>query len=194
MNSTITSVRNMTLMALFAALLAVSGAFSIQFGPAPITLQTMVVMLAGSVLGAQRGFISMLVFIALVAVGAPVLSGGKGGLVALFGPTGGYILSWPFAAWLIGFLVEKWGKKDGVKAWHLVAAHIIGGIALVHLFGFPWLVLSFHLPLNMDTFMKAFLIFMPGDFLKAFAAAPVALALYRAMPSLKPKADEKQAA
>jgi biotin transport system substrate-specific component len=76
----------------------------------------------------------------------------------------------------------------------LVAAHIIGGIALVHLFGFPWLVLSFHLPLNMDTFMKAFLIFMPGDFLKAFAAAPVALALYRAMPSLKPKADEKQAA
>jgi biotin transporter BioY len=46
----------------------------------------------------------------------------------------------------------------------------------------------------MDTFMKAFLIFMPGDFLKAFAAAPVALALYRAMPSLKPKADEKQAA
>lgn len=187
MSKTVLSVRNMTLMAMFVALLAVSGMFVIPMVPAPITLQTMVVMLAGSILGARRGLISMAVFIALVAVGAPILSGGKGGLGALFGPTGGYILSWPFAAFLIGFIMERFAGEGKVKAWQIVLAHVIGGILFIHLIGFPWVVTVANLPLNMETLIGVFLIFLPGDFLKAIVAAPVALAIYKAIPSLEPK-------
>jgi len=186
MNQSVLSIRNMTLMAMFVALLAVSGMFAIPVGPAPISLQTLVVMLAGSVLGARRGLISMLVFLLLVAVGAPVLSGGKGGMAALFGPTGGFIISWPLAAFIIGILAEKLAAAGKLNAFTLTLAHITGGILLVHLIGFPWLVYTLHLPLNMETFTGSFLIFLPGDLLKSVVATSVAFALYRAMPGLKP--------
>lgn len=187
MNQSIWTIRNMTFMAMFVALLAVSGTFAIPIGPAPITLQTLVVMLAGSVLGAKRGFISMLVFVLLAAAGAPVLSGGEGGLAALFGATGGYILSWPLTAFLIGWMAEKWAKVDKLNLWTLGLTHILGGILLINFIGFPWLVFVLSLPLNMETFMSSFLIFLPGDLLKAVLATTVAFALYRAMPELKPK-------
>jgi biotin transport system substrate-specific component len=182
MTKSILRVRDMTWMAMFVALLAISGMFSIPVGPVPITLQTLVVMLAGSVLGAKRGFVSMVVFILLAAVGAPVLSGGGGGIASLLGPTGGYIFSWPFAAFFIGWIIEKWGSA----VWKLMVAHIIGGIVLVHLVGFSWLVSYLHLPLNMKTFITSLFIFLPGDLVKAVVAAPVASAVYKAVPTLRP--------
>lgn len=180
----------MTLMAMFVALLAVSGTFAIPIGPAPITLQTLVVMLAGSILGAKRGFISMLVFVLLAAAGAPVLSGGEGGLAALFGATGGYILSWPLAAFLIGWIAEKWAMADRLNVWTLGLTHIVGGILIIHCIGFPWLIFVLSLPLNMETLVSSLLIFLPGDLLKAILATTVAFTLYRAMPELKPKASK----
>jgi biotin transport system substrate-specific component len=187
MSNSIFHVRNMTWMAMFVALLAISGLFSIPVGPVPITLQTMVVMLAGSVLGAKRGFVSMVVFVLLAAVGTPVLSGGAGGLASLLGPTGGYVLSWPFAAWVTGFIVDRLAAKNGkIAAWQLVVAHLAGGVVLIHLVGFTWLVSALHLPLNVHTLITALLIFLPGDVAKAVVAASVALAVYKAVPSLKP--------
>lgn len=180
------SVRNMTFIAMFVALMAIGGQVRLDIGPAPITLQTLVVMLAGSILGARRGFLSMVVFIALVAAGAPLLSGFRGGLGALVGPTGGYILSWPLSAFLIGLMVEKFSANGQIKTWQITLAHIAGGILVVHAIGFPWLVNVMNLPLNLDTFISSFLVFMPGDFIKAFVGAPVAMAVYKAIPSLKP--------
>ncbi|MBA4492789.1 biotin transporter BioY [Paenactinomyces guangxiensis] len=191
MSKSALSVRNMTFIAMFVALLAIGGQISIQT-VIPITMQTFVVMLAGSILGARRGFVSMLVFIALVAAGAPLLSGWKSGPGALVGPTGGYIVSWPFAAFLMGLIVEKFAAKGPLKAWQITLAHITGGILLVHLIGFPWAVAALKLPLNMETFISSFLIFMPGDLIKAFVATPVALAVYRAVPWLKPRRRERE--
>ena len=64
------------------------------------------VMLAGSVLGARRGFLSQLLFLVLVAIGLPLLASGAGGLAVFAGPTAGYLISWPIAAFVVGWLTE----------------------------------------------------------------------------------------
>src|SRR5699024_12591968 len=100
----------MMYVSLFTAILGFMAFFPlipIPFLPVPITAQTLGVMLAGGLLGARRGGLSLLIFILLVAVGAPLLAGGRGGLGLLFGPGGGYILAWPLAAFIIGYLTEK---------------------------------------------------------------------------------------
>lgn len=184
MNKSALKIRDMTMIAMFVAMLAVSGTFAIHVGPAPITLQTMVVMLMGSVLGAKRGMISMIVFVALVIAGAPVLSEGKTGIGALLGPTGGYILSWIFAAGLIGWMVDYWAGKGALKGWKIGLAHIIGGVLFIHLAGFPWLVTVLDLPVNLTTLTTSLIIFLPGDLTKAIVAVPVVLAIRKALPQL----------
>ncbi|MGA8942020.1 MAG: biotin transporter BioY [Thermoactinomyces sp.] len=184
MNKSALKIRDMTMIAMFVAMLAVSGTFAIHVGPAPITLQTMVVMLMGSVLGAKRGMISMIVFVALVIAGAPVLSEGKTGIGALLGPTGGYILSWIFAAGLIGWMVDYWAGKGALKGWKIGLAHIIGGVLFIHLAGFPWLVTVLDLPVNLTTLTTSLIIFLPGDLTKAIFAVPVVLAIRKALPQL----------
>ncbi|TCS95094.1 biotin transporter BioY [Hazenella coriacea] len=180
-------VRDLVLIPLFTALLAVVSTFSIPLGPVPITLQTLVVMLTGSVLGPKRGFLSMIVYIALAAVGAPVLAGGKSGLAALLGPTGGYIFSWPIAAFIIGVIVYSFSKKSGLKLWHIIIAHLIGGTILIHLCGFTWFVVTTGAPLVKETFMSVLVIFLPGDVIKVVFGAIVVLALHKAIPNLIPK-------
>lgn len=171
----------MILAALFAALLAVSGQIQIPFQPAPITLQTLVVMLAGSLLGALWGSVSMLVFVVLVAMGLPLLAGFKGGIGALLGPTGGYVLSWPLAAWLIGWLLSKWRAKGELKLIHFLIAHFLGGFVVVHLIGFPWLHFVTKLPVK-ELVFSAFLIFVPGDLLKWVVASIIAHQMQKSFP------------
>ncbi len=184
MNKSALKIRDMTMIAMFVAMLAVSGTFAIHVGPAPVTLQTMVVMLMGSVLGAKRGMISMIVFVALVIAGAPVLSEGKTGIGALLGPTGGYILSWIFAAGLIGWMVDYWAEKRSLKGWKIGLAHVIGGVLFIHLAGFPWLITVLDLPFNQTTLIGSLIIFLPGDLTKAIVAVPVVLAIRKALPQL----------
>ncbi|WP_241154309.1 biotin transporter BioY [Staphylospora marina] len=179
------TVKDMALAALFAALMAVSGRLSFDIGPAPITLQTLVVMLAGSVLGPRLGFISMVVFIALAAVGAPVLAGGEGGLAKLVGPTGGYIVSFPVAAFVIGLLMRTLSARGGASLWKAVVSHLLGGILVVHVIGLPWLLAVTGLPLEKGMAV-ALLPFLPGDLAKAVLGAFIAVSVYRAVPGLSP--------
>ena len=81
--------RDLVYVALFAAIVAVLGLLPpvpVPGIPVPITAETLGVMLAGSVLGGRRGGLALLVFLAVVAVGAPVLSGGRGGIGVFYGP------------------------------------------------------------------------------------------------------------
>jgi biotin transport system substrate-specific component len=97
--------RDLAYIALFAAIVAALGLLPpvpVPGIPVPITAQTLGVMLAGSVLGARRGGLALLVFLAVVAVGLPVLSGGRGGLGVFVGPSAGFLYSWPLAAFVIG--------------------------------------------------------------------------------------------
>lgn len=173
--------KDMMYISLFAAIVAVLGLIPpipVPFTPVPITLQSLGVVLAGAVLGAKRGFLSILIFVLLVAVGAPLLSGGRGGLSTLIGPSGGYVMGYPLGALVVGFLVEKyWGK---LKYWNLFFFQFIGGIIVVHFFGVLYLAFITETPIGAAALSSA--IFLPGDILKLVAASYVALKINQRNP------------
>lgn len=187
MSSSSILVRNMVLAALFAALLAIGGQIAIPIGPVPITLQTIMVLLAGAILGSRWGTVSVLVWILLAAVGAPVLSGGKGGMGVLVGSTGGYIFGFLVAVFLVGWGIERLGKNKQVAWWQLLLVFLIGSVVVINAIGFPWFLFFSNLPFSMDIFNKVFVVFLPGDIVKAVLATILTFALYRAMPSFSPQ-------
>jgi biotin transport system substrate-specific component len=187
MSSSSILIRNMILAALFAALLAISGQIAIPIGPVPITLQTMMVLLVGAILGSRWGTISVFVWILLAAVGAPVLSGGTGGIGILFGPTGGYIFGFLITAFLVGLTIERLGRNEQVAWWQLLLVFLIGSVVIINVIGFPWFLFVSHLPFSMDIFNKVFVVFLPGDIVKVVLATILTFSLYRAMPSFSPQ-------
>lgn len=93
-------------IAVFAALIAVLGlpGTGVFAGNVPVTVQTLGVMLAGTVLGARRGTCAVLVFLALTVIGLPLLAGGRGGLGVLLAPSCGYLLAWLLSSCIIGII------------------------------------------------------------------------------------------
>lgn len=180
-------IRNMVLAALFAALLAISGQIAFPIGPVPITLQTMMVSLAAALLGARWGAISVTVWIALAAIGVPVLSGGKSGLAVLFGPTGGYIFGFLFAAFLVGWIMERIGKTTTPRWWQLFLLFWLTDLLVINGLGFAWFLFSSNVSLSSEVFMQTFVIFIPGGIGKEVLATIITLSLYRAMPTLRPQ-------
>ena len=81
-------------------------AIPLPFTPVPVTLQTLAVLLAGCTLGKGRGALAVIVYIVEGCAGLPVFSGGTGGIVHLLGPTGGYLVGFVAAAYLVGLLAE----------------------------------------------------------------------------------------
>jgi len=130
------SSRDLALIASFAALVAVMGvpgSLSLFGNAVPITLQTLGVMVAGSVLGWRRAFLALLVFLALVAAGLPLLAGGRGGLGVFAGASAGYLLAWPLGAAVTGWLVQR--RLPAYPVWWGLLANVIGGIGVVYLIG-----------------------------------------------------------
>nr|WP_321526212.1 biotin transporter BioY [uncultured Cohaesibacter sp.] len=173
--------RQVAFIALFAALVAALGLmpqFMLPFG-VPVSAQSLGVMMAGVILGSRRGALSMILFIVLVLAGLPLLAGGRGGLGVLAGPTVGFFLGWPFAAFVAGLIVEKWGKGNLLIVGTF--ASIVGGIFVLYLLG----VLGMSVRLN-KSFMEAasmVLVFIPGDVIKAFVAGFVLQGIAKARPS-----------
>lgn len=102
-------LKGMVFAALFAALTGAVAWFKIPlpFTPVPITLQTLMVLLSGAMLGPVYGSLSMIIYLLLGAIGLPVFAGGSSGVAALLGPTGGYLFSYPVAAFVIGYMLQK---------------------------------------------------------------------------------------
>lgn len=102
-------LRGMVFAALFAAMTGAVAWFKIPlpFTPVPITLQTLMVLLSGAMLGSYYGSLAMIIYLILGAIGLPVFAGGSSGFGALFGPTGGYLFSYPIAAFIIGKMIER---------------------------------------------------------------------------------------
>jgi biotin transport system substrate-specific component len=172
--------RDLALVALFAALTAVLGLVpAVSVGPVPVTAQTLGVMLAGSVLGARRGFLALVLFLVLVAVGLPVLPGGRGGLAVFAGVTAGYLLAWPLGALVTGLLTERlWRRYTLARA---TVANLAGGMVVVYLVGVPVLAALAHLPLRAAV-VSGVLPFLPGDAVKAVVAAAIAVQVRRSYP------------
>ena len=161
-------------ISLFAALIAVLGLipkFDLPFtAGVPITAQTLGVMLAGLVLGGRNGAMAVLLFLFVVALGAPVLSGGRGGLGVFFGPTVGFLLGWIAGALVCGvvYRVLKEWMPDRIFLSALLAC-LVGGVLTIYAFGIPGLSLV----AKMETSAAALatLAFLPGDILKSVIAA-----------------------
>ena len=179
--------RSMAQVSLFAALMAVMGLIpkiDLPFG-VPITIQSLGVMLAGVMLGPWRGMQSMLLFLAAVAVGLPLLSGGRGGIAVFMAPSAGYLLGYALAACIAGLVMRALPQGSPRRAaFSAFAASALGGLVALHAFGVLGLMLMAKLSLS-QAFM-ATLLFVPGDLIKCVLAAFVAKAVHSAYPGLLP--------
>jgi biotin transport system substrate-specific component len=175
--------KDLAYIALFAAITAVLGLVpAISVGPVPITAQTLGVMLAGAILGARRGFLSQLLFLVLVAIGLPLLASGTGGLAVFAGPTAGYLISWPIAAFVVGLLTERFWARYNL-AWG-VLANVIGGIVVIYLIGVPVLAAVANLSPR-AAIVSGALPFLIGDGIKAVLAAAIAVQVRRSYPVIE---------
>lgn len=158
-------IKNITLCGLFAALTAVLSQFSLPIGPVPINLATFAVFCAGGILGSKLGAASLGIWAALGICGVPVFTMFRGGIGTLLGPTGGYIIGYIPAAWIIGFTLQKTGKKFTTY----VLSMTLGAIIYFSL-GTLWFMLSSSVSLS-KALSVCVLPFIPGDLLKIFAAS-----------------------
>lgn len=186
-------VTDLALIAGFAALIAACSVIAIPIGAAPITLQTFAVLLAGAALGASRGLLAVLLYLALGAIGLPVFAGGTAGLAPFAGPTIGYLISFPLAAWLTGFLVERMPRRSlGTNTLLIFLAALCSTVLLTYTLGI--LGLAWRAGLDLGAAFMVNLAFAPLDLVKIALAAIVATALHRAFPDLLPAKRAAQAA
>jgi biotin transport system substrate-specific component len=164
------TTRELTYVALFAALIAVGAFVSVPVGAVPFTLQVLSVLLAGMVLGPRLGVLSVAVYLVLGLI-APVYAGGTSGLGVLFGPTGGFLWGFTLAAMLTGMIASLRPRSLGV----LVLAGI-AGIAPIYGLGAIWLALQAHLALG-AAIAVGVIPFAWADLLKAVTAGLIARSL-----------------
>ena len=175
--------RDLTQAAVFAGLLAALGLpGTITVGPTgvPITLQTLGVMLAGSILGPRKGALAIVLFAILAIAGLPILAGGRTGLVSLSSPTAGFFVGWLPAVIVIGILTALTMPRYRVL-WGIVI-NIVGGMAVIYLFGTVGLMLR--TDLTWWAALSSNGAFIPGDIAKAVLCAYVARQVHRARPGL----------
>jgi biotin transport system substrate-specific component len=149
--------------------LTVAGAYiriPLPFTPVPITLQTFFVLLAGALLGKKLGSLSQAGYLLIGIFGVPVFTGGLYGFARLFGPTGGYLMGFVLAAYVIGKLL---GNDNDAPFTKIVATMLVG-LALLFTLGTIQLALVMHISLEKAVALGV-LPFLPGDIIKLFAAA-----------------------
>ena len=138
----------------------------VPFVPVPITGQTFAVLLSGAVLGWRRGFLSQVAYLAEGAAGLPVFADGAGSALHLVGPSGGYLLCFPLAAALVGYLVEKGVARS---TWKLAGA-LVSADVLILLAGSTWLHLLFRVPYA-QAWLLGFYPFLIADVAKVVLVA-----------------------
>lgn len=147
----------------FIALLA-QVAIPLPFSPVPITGQTFAVLLVGALLGGTRGGLAVLLYLIEGTVGLAVFAGGGAGLARLAGPTGGYLVGFVAAAFVVGFLAKRgWDRR----VWSTALAMLAGNV-LIYAVGLPWLV---HFVGGEKAFLLGLYPFVIGDLLKLTLAA-----------------------
>jgi len=166
--SPLDATRSAGLVIVFSLFIAACAQFSIQIGPVPITGQSFAVLLTGALLGSRLGAAAVIAYLIEGAIGLPFFAGGGAGLVRFFGPTGGYLVAFPAAAFIVGAFAEHgWDKRYPTA----VAAMAIGSVVIL-LGGWAWFTILTNTP-PVAAFKIAVLPFMAGDIVKIALAAAV---------------------
>lgn len=172
MNNEKLSLRGMVYASLFGALTAAGAWMIIPLPPVPITLQTLFMGLAAILLGGRLGAVSQVVYLMLGILGLPVFAGGKAGLGVLLGPTGGYLIGFVVAAFVVGWLVGR--KESAGFAWLILS--LLAGTAVVYSLGVLQLALAARLTL-VKALTLGVLPFLIGDAFKILLTALLAIKL-----------------
>lgn len=169
----------MNVLLVVAASLVTAAAAQVEirlpWTPVPITGQSFAVLLSGLVLGSRRAFLAQMLYLTEGAAGLPFFSGGAAGLAHLVGPTGGYLMAFPFAAAFTGLLAERgWDRRPVTLFLAMLAGSTI-------VFGLGLLQLSRFVPA--DTLLATGLLpFVPGDLIKSALAAGVFPLVWKLVP------------
>jgi biotin transport system substrate-specific component len=174
--------RTLAYVALFAALIAALGVLPRidLIAGVPITFQSLGVMLAGAVLGARRGALAALLFVGLLALGLPLLSGGANLWSVLYTPRIGYVIGFPVAAFVTGWLTERMTKLS--LPWAAGVAAVGGGMVTLYAIGIP--VAAWMNDLTLTETATGALAFVPGDLAKAAVTGIVTGQLARMRPGV----------
>jgi biotin transport system substrate-specific component len=156
----------------FALLTAVGAQIAIPTMPVPFTLQTLFVLLSGAVLGPRKGAAAQAVYLVSGAAGLPVFAGFSGSVLHLLGPTGGYLLAFPVAAFITGALVHRTPLLRGLPVFASSLIAMAAAMAVVFISGVAYLnLLVFH---NWKMSLAAgFINLQVWDALKIVAAAGI---------------------
>ena len=180
MTKTTDNVRRMVLCAMFTALVAVCSQIAVPMPwGVPINLALFAVYMAGTMLGPVWGTASQVVFIALAAIGVPVLANFSGGFDKFVGPTGGFLISFPLMAYIIGLGVEH---RDAFKGAFVTA--VIVGTVVNYVVGVALFVVVAHSTIAVGI-SACVLPFIPTAIIKAVLACAIGLNLRKRIPGLK---------
>ncbi|MCD2264205.1 biotin transporter BioY [Dietzia aurantiaca] len=179
------ATRDLAQIAVFAALIVVlglPGQISIGSAGVPITLQTLGVMLAGSLLGWRKGVLSVLA-VMVIGLALPVLAGGRTTLTSLASPTAGFLIGWIPAVIVIGLLTAWLMPRYRLIPGLLI--NILGGIVVIYAVGVIGMLLRTDLTMGAAiAAIAANGVFLPGDLAKAAVTAVVAQQVHKARPGL----------
>jgi len=126
---------DLTLIVLGSLFIALTAQVTIVLSLVPITGQTFGILLVAAMLGRYRGAASVLLYLGEAAIGLPVLAGGSGGWIHFMGPTGGYLVGFLVAAYVVGMLSERgWDRKFTTT----IIAMLLGNL-IIYFFGLWWL-------------------------------------------------------
>jgi biotin transport system substrate-specific component len=184
---------DVALIAVFAGFIAVSTAVpevTLAFG-VPVSLQTFAVVLAGLVLGPWRGVSAVLLYVVVGLAGAPIFANLMGGTAVLAGPTGGFLLAFAPAAWVVGAIAVAFRSRGRLGYAPLLVAGL-ASIPVVYAIGIPWL--AWRAQITLTEAAIAMGPFVVGDLLKVVVAAGVAAIIHRAYPHLMPASADRTAA
>ena len=163
-----------------AALTAAGALIRIPTGIVPVTLQTLIVPIAGGTLGPRYGPLSQVIYLALGLAGLPVFAGGASGPAAVLSPTFGYLLGFPLAAWIMG----QCGVRYPRSGYGYVLASAVAGLAAIYALGVLHLLLHLNYVVGKPTSLLTalgvgVLPFVPFDLVKCFIAAWIVMGIRR---------------
>lgn len=169
------NLRDMVLMALFAAIFCVLAPLAIPIGPVPVSLTNFVVFISVYILGWHRTVITYVVYLLIGLAGLPVFSGFQGGLGKMAGPTGGYLIGFIFTAVIAGLFTKFQEEKVLMNRIRGMVGMILGMI-VAYGFGTAWFCYSTGTGLSAALALCVFP-FIPGDLVKMVIAVTTAPAM-----------------